>query len=97
MYDHPARLLYAVAMGLCMWGVLIYPFKEALIMMLLPYWELNLFAWLLVALVVTMFTIATWEWWKRERVFRKVARHMGTTYDASVKMQPRPNVRLVRP
>jgi hypothetical protein len=61
-------------------------------MTLIPYWELNVFAWLLIALIGLMGWAAVWEWWKRERVFRGIARHMGTTYDASVKA--RPNVRM---
>ena len=61
------------------------------------YWEVDLLIALLWTIPIVLFVAAVWSWWKRERVFRKIPKHMGSTYDASVKMDYKPNVRIVRP
>lgn len=56
-----------------------------------PYWEFELFLYLFIAVIVVMLADIVRAWVNDRRKWKKVPRHIGTTYDASVKV--RPNVR----
>lgn len=61
------------------------------------YWEAKALASMLVALlIITVFSVVK-AWIADRRRWRSVRPHYGSRYDASVRMDYRPNVRMMRP
>ena len=62
-----------------------------------PYWELKALLILVAVACLWGVLLVLAAWWDDRRKWRAVPRHLGSTYDASVKPDYRPNIRLVRP